>query len=407
MDDVDVLLDGCRCACTASLAHHDVLCADSVGRPPAPSHILTSIRNRFYEFFKATHYIIALFFVLMLFFHCNSTLTSWDYFIATGVIYLLSLGYATGKTILVRGLRTATIERLPCGFVRVAVDMGKGATWAPGQHVFLRFLVLGVHGLTSHPFTICSVTDAENPQMVFYMKPHRGFTQRLAHLAEQKPGGAVRVFVEGPYSGVMHGAGAASFADYDEAILIAGGSGAGFLLALVEDTLRRATKHALNLRIVLATPSPAVAQWIASQLHALFDRYPLDVQPHLTVAASVHVSGLATGSDTDLRLAKQPSQRQQEAPVDEKADPTPTISVAAPPPSSDAPQRVAIVTGRPDLGAFVRGETTAGRGSTRVGIAVCGPHSMLSDVRVAAAAAQLKVAKGERGELFMHSEHFG
>jgi hypothetical protein len=32
--------------------------------------------------------------------------------------------------------------------------------WTPGQHVFVRFATLGMHALTSHPFTICSLPAA-------------------------------------------------------------------------------------------------------------------------------------------------------------------------------------------------------------------------------------------------------
>lgn len=38
---------------------------------------LTQRRNAYYEFFKATHYIVALLFVLLFFFHCNYRLSSW------------------------------------------------------------------------------------------------------------------------------------------------------------------------------------------------------------------------------------------------------------------------------------------------------------------------------------------
>lgn len=38
---------------------------------------MTQRRNAYYEFFKATHYIVALLFVLLFFFHCNFRLSSW------------------------------------------------------------------------------------------------------------------------------------------------------------------------------------------------------------------------------------------------------------------------------------------------------------------------------------------
>ena len=60
---------------------------------------LPSIRNRFYEFFKASHMIAAVLFIVFFFFHCDFILSSWDYFLASGVIYFLCLIFSqTGSS---------------------------------------------------------------------------------------------------------------------------------------------------------------------------------------------------------------------------------------------------------------------------------------------------------------------
>ena len=100
-----------------------------------------------------------------------------DYFIASGVIYFLSLIASHIRTYLMHGIHNATLELLPSGLVRVAVP--SIIKWTPGQHVFVRFLTSDLHLLTAHPFTISSA--CRNPdeigkasELVFYIKPRGG-----------------------------------------------------------------------------------------------------------------------------------------------------------------------------------------------------------------------------------------
>ncbi|OJD33804.1 ferric-chelate reductase [Diplodia corticola] len=140
------------------------------------------IRNRFYEFFKATHFTAALAFIIFFFFHCDFRLTSWDYFIATATLYLSSLAFARLRAALARGsAHRARLAPLPNAHLAISVrlrpaDVARQAVpvdfvWRPGQHVFLRFFSsfspsssmssgLGWWSWLSwsgHPFTICSL----------------------------------------------------------------------------------------------------------------------------------------------------------------------------------------------------------------------------------------------------------
>lgn len=116
-------------------------------------------------------------------------ISSRDYFIATGAVYLLCLFAAHIRTYLMHGLHTATLELLPCGLVRVSVPTI--INWTPGQHVFVRFLTSDLHLLTAHPFTISSA--CRNPdktgkasEIIFYIKPRCGVTARLAAMAAKQ-----------------------------------------------------------------------------------------------------------------------------------------------------------------------------------------------------------------------------
>ena len=63
------------------------------------------------------------------------------------------------------------------------------------------------------------------------------------------------------------------------------------------------------------------------------------------------------------------------------------------------------IMGRPDTRAVVAQAVEGFNGE--VGIAVCGPESMLFDVRNAVAGAQEKVGLGGLTEVYLYSEHFG
>lgn len=149
---------------------------------------LPSIRNRFYKFFKASHIIAAVLFIVFFFLHCDFILSSWDYFVASGAIYFLCLIFSQTRTYLMDVVHTATLEPLPCGLVRVSIPTF--IKWSPGQHLFVRFLTPDLHLLTAHPFTISSLyrdpdQTGKTSEIIFYIKPCRGITARLAVMAEK------------------------------------------------------------------------------------------------------------------------------------------------------------------------------------------------------------------------------
>lgn len=162
-----------------------------------------------------------------------------DYFIAAGSVYGFSLFVAWARCYLYNGLsHRAHVEIETDTTVRVTVPTK--LKWTAGQHVFARFLALGPQALTMHPFTICSLpaTEGRENRMVFYIKPTKGITARLGSLAGSQK--TVPVFLDGPYGGIHVG----SFGHFDRVLLIAGGSGGGFLLPVLEDILRRKANKA-------------------------------------------------------------------------------------------------------------------------------------------------------------------
>ena len=86
-----------------------------------------------YEWFKFSHFVAALVFMLFLFFHCAYTLSSWDYFIVTGVFFALSWLLRQIRVYGEHGLNNyATISLTSNGFVCVRIPTK--AVWDVGQH---------------------------------------------------------------------------------------------------------------------------------------------------------------------------------------------------------------------------------------------------------------------------------
>ncbi|KZM20994.1 oxidoreductase [Ascochyta rabiei] len=191
------------------------------------------IRHLGYEFFKATHIFAVVVFVVVFFWHCDYTLTSWHYFIATAAMYVPCFIYPWLRTAFEYGLaQKAHIHIEDNGFIRLTIPVSK-MRWRPGQHCFLRFTSFGLQAFSSHPFTICSlpaIQSNETSELVFYIRRSHGLTKKLYEHAQKHPGTAVPILVDGPYGGINM----QRFNEADRLLVVAGGSGAGWILPMIE-----------------------------------------------------------------------------------------------------------------------------------------------------------------------------
>lgn len=295
------------------------------------------------------------------------------------------------KTYFDHGIRRrATITPVSDVCLRVDVPVGPFTLWRPGQHMFLRFVTLGFHAFTAHPFTICSLPDADKlvgePQsvMTFYVKPHGGFTGRLAAAAATKGGSiTVPVLLEGSYGGVQ----GRPLTEYDRALVVACGSGAGFSLPFVMEWVAAAARGAGNrgekaqqkkMTVIIATRDARMLQWYEAALVEFLDAQHLEF-PAGAIEVLVHLTSDGEDGASDKMAPASPIQN----------------------------LGVRILTGRPDLSAIVREVTLESSGS--VGIAACGPSSVLEAVRSEAAEAELRILKSGPGarEVYLYSEVFG
>ncbi|KAK5745968.1 hypothetical protein LTR17_001098 [Elasticomyces elasticus] len=371
---------------------------------------LGPLRTISYEFFKFSHFVAALVFMVFLFFHCGFTLSSWDYFVVTGVFFALSWLHRQLRVYFEHGINNhATVSLAANGFVCVRVPTK--ATWHVGQHFFVRFMTLGIHAASIHPFTACSLPSETNveSELVFYIRPRGGLTTRLARLAEARPGSTVRVLLDGPYGGVSM----PKLEQCQRQLVIAGGSGAGWILPMLLAHIRRndlvdraESKEVSNntMKIILATRDTPTRQWFERTLHEALAERGLSALP-----SGVEVEVHYTGSGEPGPISESAS---QEAEV--HADPEKALSASHASPDSDSDSDVASnlkpslkrVDGRPDLAALVRAEVASAPPNEQLGVFVCGPLSMQNDVSNAVAAAQLEIMKGASKEVYLHMEHF-
>jgi ferric-chelate reductase len=140
---------------------------------------LAPIRNRFYEVFVVQHILSFIAFIYLVMRHIPSTALYARVWVYSGVgIYFLDR--------LIRTIRytyhnirpaTASLTALDGGVTKIRVQSKQIKSWAPGSHVFLAIPRLGFG--QSHPATIASTPSSHNGDLIFILRSHGGFTNRI------------------------------------------------------------------------------------------------------------------------------------------------------------------------------------------------------------------------------------
>ena len=140
---------------------------------------------------------------------------------------------------------------LPGRTIRVRLIPPRHFTWAPGQHVLLT--VPSISRFNSHPFTIASICDNEasmddGREVIILVRARKGFTRDLwsrieqlqdsgqvgdtppYHFAPPRRGVLLRAYLDGPFGSSIR----ARWTSYSTVLVIAGGSGVSFAVAILE-----------------------------------------------------------------------------------------------------------------------------------------------------------------------------
>ena len=327
-------------------------------------------------------------------------------------------------------------------FIRITIPAD--FTWRPGQHCFLRFCSFGIHALSSHPFTICSLpstSPTESSKLVFYIRHRGGFTARLHSYASTRSSVQVPVLIDGPYGGIEN----RRFFGSDRIIVIAGGTGVGWMLPFVEQFLRlyhstaslakeirkkdRTTNEAplsrhfvrgpRSMRVILATRDVATRTLFHTALNNLLSTYkalgsttPADIsiEIHLTGGAERIAHPPSSNSDSDPKDSGSSSSLKGEDVIEK--DPEACNKMSHHTNHAQTGNEKGELRGRPDLPLIIREEATAGRqaGGLAVGVYACGPLTMQNDIRNAVAKENLNILRNPTSaggsSMYLHLEHF-
>ncbi|KAI8455383.1 ferric reductase NAD binding domain-containing protein, partial [Phakopsora pachyrhizi] len=331
---------------------------------------LGPIRNRFYETFYVFHIVAAVVFLVWMYIHLGNLLESWQYLHAATVLWGAAIAWRVVVHAFDHGwfkkIPRASVEMLGADAIKISVPMPSNRTWGAGSYVYLRFL--SMRPWESHPFTISSLpapsmgkeSDAHGKygvnQMVFLIRPRAGLTARLRSSLSATQGPLMRsCLVDGPYEGYID-----KLRACDSVVLLAGGSGMSAIIPVAQALKRASGKIGMsccqNIRVIWAIKDLSCLVWFKGQLD------------EVKGLVSIYNTG---SSDMNSKLYNENSK------VESATSPSSVESFGN------------VESGRPSVKSLVA--QAAQKFNGRLGVLVCGPSSMVLDVRNAVATLQRQI----------------
>ncbi|KAI9738006.1 MAG: hypothetical protein M1834_009376 [Cirrosporium novae-zelandiae] len=387
----------------------------------------TGIRHRLYELFYQFHFLLAVVYLGLMFWHAGQEQDSWAYLWATLAIWLVQIlmrVFHKNQSLRLRdqwmldGCPTY-LKALPGDMTRIEIIAPGHLKWRPGQHVFLRFMNLSIWN--NHPFTIASVPDTTNSispeesekqqaqSLVFYVRTHKGFTKKLSTFVSSNVDISTTAWIDGPYGGTPR----RIENSFDTAIFVAGGAGITACIPWLLHLSQHMHSGNHNVRItkiklVWAIRREEHLTWIGEEMKRIWNmarKGDFEVQIYITREGgedSDTAKKVATVSNKELSPADTPS-----TPTSKEHDICP-VSPTSPKrggthASTEDISYHHLYQGRPKVSDVMPLLITPGKNY----ILGCGPESMSVDLSNAVAAAQLKVLKEEVEEIALWTESFG
>ncbi|KZP33754.1 hypothetical protein FIBSPDRAFT_810265 [Athelia psychrophila] len=360
---------------------------------------LRPVRAKAYELFFWVHFVTVLLFLVGAYFHAREfdfQSYVWPCFVIWGFDRLVRglrvlLFTITSPSTSIQGAdvekhhipsmaASVKLEMITSTIVRLTVPRPRLFHWSAGQSVFLT--VPGVSKFTheAHPFTIASIEDHDNMapvkqtnELVFFINVQSGFTQRLAaHASRTTTNGnsslTSKVYVDGPYGS------APDLRGFDTCVLVAGGSGVSFTLALLLDVIRNAAKNASAVQRVVFVWAVRDIRNVALIKPALIKALESQTQPQaLKIDIRIHLTGSNGPSEESIEKSASSSSTSVEKPTPQGQLDLEALTGFA---------EVSLYDGRPDIAAIMTEEVQVTRNG-RMGVAVCGSDSMVQSSRSA------------------------
>lgn len=313
------------------------------------------LRRRWYETFLVLHIVLAVFFVIGLWYHVAelgysefvyACMAVWSFDRFIRLVRLASFGFPLAEVSL---LADETIK----------VEVPRPSYWKPtaGGHAWLHF-GSGLLFWQCHPFTFVNSVQKENT-VVFYCKVKSGVTKSIYNKLVNVPGKktTIRVAVEGPYGKPS------PVSKHSSAVFVAGGSGIPGIYSEVE---RLANSNIPVLKLFWILREVKSVAWFSDELQALKDT---------KVQTTIYI----TRPEVDLveTSSQEGSQEESQEDNEKKEDFEKGLNFL------ERAQRqfphIEFKAGRPDLGQLVESEVSECTSS--VAFTTCGHPVLVDDLR--------------------------
>ena len=183
------------------------------------------VRRPQYELFFILHVTLVTVILITALLHVKQiNWTAMIFVITAGGMWFADRSFRFSRWIYHGYGNSCTLIPLPEGATKVV--MRRPINARPGSHAFL--WIPQVRVFQTHPFSLVSNDPAQ-----FIVSAQNGFTKELHNLALQHPHQTFRAAVEGPYGN------SPSTGDFDKVVLLVGGSGICFTLAMAMDWLKK------------------------------------------------------------------------------------------------------------------------------------------------------------------------
>lgn len=310
-------------------------------------------RSRWYETFLVIHLVLAVAFVVGIWYHCV-TLGWMQWVYATIAVWAFDRAMRIAKIVFSGGVVSGNFEVVDKEqrIVKAELDYSKWWKIYPGVHVYM--YILSGKFWESHPFTVYQSPVAEKTgKMTVLLKAKEGKTLSLANVLA-KSGGSKRLktLIEGPY-GSKHPVG-----KYDSSIYVAGGIGITATYSYAVDVVKKSTAKSLIFTWIVRNDS--CLTWFKDELDVLLADPRVEVNLFVTHNHDASPLPLETAGDSN-------------SDSDKVLDNTSEKSLSS-------LSRLNIVSGRPDMTVEMPNYLARCAGSTAV--VVCGPPVLNDDIRL-------------------------
>lgn len=222
---------------------------------------LLFLRRNWYEMFLVLHILLAVFFLVGLYYHI------WE----LGYVQLVYPCFAVWGfdrfmrlvRLFIFGFPVATVSLVANETITVRVK--KPTYWkvTPGGHAWL-YIAGGWYFWQSHPFTL---VDRNDGTIIFYCKVKHGVTNNLAKKLANIPGRSMqmRVGVEGPYGETK------PIKGHSNVVFVAGGSGIPGIYCEAVDLARKGASNKQAIKLIWIIRELKSLAWFWEELQALKD----------------------------------------------------------------------------------------------------------------------------------------